>query len=252
MIEIKNRWTGNVIFKGAHATIAACLLAAIAANTNLRGADLRDTDLSGANLRDTNLRGADLRDTDLSGADLRDTNLSGANLSGANLSGTNLSGANLSDTNLRGADLRDTDLSGANLRDTNLRGADLRDTDLSGANLRGANLRGANLRKCPVIIQNIHSTVYESSSAPKALAMKSWHTCDTTHSRAGWVVHLAGPGGAALEYVMGTSAAAAVIYMTSDPSMEKIPDFYCDNETALADMKRLADLEVARNGTAKK
>jgi hypothetical protein len=57
-------------------------------------------------------------------------------------------------------------------------------------------------------------------------------------------VHLAGPGGAALEYVMGTPAAAALIYMASDPTLKKIPDFYCDNETALADMKRLAELEA--------
>jgi hypothetical protein len=41
---------------------------------------------------------------------------------------------------------------------------------------------------------------------------------------------------------MGTSAAAAMIYMASDPELENIPDFYADNETALADMKRLAEM----------
>jgi hypothetical protein len=46
--------------------------------------------------------------------------------------------------------------------------------------------------------------------------------------------------------VLGTSAAAAVIYMASDPNLERIPDFYCDNETALADMARLADLEAKK------
>ena len=70
--------------------------------------------------------------------------------------------------------------------------------------------------------------------------MKDWHTCETTHCRAGWVVTLAGEGGRALEWAYGTPAAAAIIYMASDPDLEKIPDFYCDNETALEDMKRLA------------
>jgi hypothetical protein len=40
---------------------------------------------------------------------------------------------------------------------------------------------------------------------------------------------------------MGTPAAAAVIYMASDPKLEKVPDFYASNEAALEDMKRLAE-----------
>lgn len=73
--------------------------------------------------------------------------------------------------------------------------------------------------------------------------MGSWHTCETTHCRAGWVVTLAGEAGAAMEFCMGTPAAAALIYLKSDPKLEKIPDFYTNNETALTDMKRLAELE---------
>jgi len=60
------------------------------------------------------------------------------------------------------------------------------------------------------------------------------------------VITLAGDAGRALEWAMGTSAAAAVIYMASDPTLEKIPDFYCDNETALADMARLAGVLTTR------
>ena len=44
-VEIKNRYSGAVIFGGEYATMLACLLAAVA---------------SGADLRDANLRGADL------------------------------------------------------------------------------------------------------------------------------------------------------------------------------------------------
>ena len=132
-IEIRNRWTGSVVFEYTKEgnTITETVLDAIR-----RGADLRDADLRGANLCGANLRDANLRSANLYGADLRDANLCGANLCGANLCGADLRGANLC-----GANLRDADLRGANLCDADLRGADLR-----GANLRGANLCGANLR----------------------------------------------------------------------------------------------------------
>jgi hypothetical protein len=98
--EIKNRWTGEVLFtceipEGMESGMIARHVAeaAIAADADLRGADLRGANLSGANLRNADLRNADLRDADLRGADLRGANLSGANLRGANLSGANLSGA---------------------------------------------------------------------------------------------------------------------------------------------------------------
>ena len=87
-IEIKNRWTGRVLFEYSSEdnTMAKTVEVSVS-----RGADLCDANLRGANLRGANLRGANLR-----GADLRDADLRGANL--------------------RGADLRDADLRGANLR----------------------------------------------------------------------------------------------------------------------------------------
>jgi uncharacterized protein YjbI with pentapeptide repeats len=170
-----------------------------------------------------------------------DANLSGANLSGANLRDANLSGANLSDANLR-----DANLSGANLRDANLSGAYLSGANISGAYLSGANLSGANLRECPVTIPDIHKTIHAAASSPGALDMSSWHNaCGTTHCRAGWVIALAGEGGRALEWAMGTPAAAAIIYMASDPTLDKVPDFYCTNEEAMADMARLAAIDAA-------
>jgi len=113
------------------------------------------------------------------------------------------------------------------------------DADLSGADLRGAVLRGA---ACPITIPDIHKAVYTAASKPGALAMESWHhACGTAHCRAGWVVTLAGDGGRALEWALGTPAAAALIYQASDPKLERVPDFYCSNDDALADMKRLAE-----------
>ena len=111
-IEIRNRWTGSVVFEYTKEgnTITETVLEAIRrgadlCDANLRGADLCDANLRGANLCDANLRGADLCGADLCGANLRDANLRGANLRGANLCGANLCGADLCDANLRGADL---------------------------------------------------------------------------------------------------------------------------------------------------
>ena len=129
-----------------------------------------------------------------------------------------------------------------------LRGAYLRGAYLSDANLRGANLSGADwIPKIP----HIHSAVYAAASQPAALEMGSWHQtgyCGTTHCRAGWVVVLAGPAGRAMEGLIGTPAAAALIYQASDPTLERIPNFYDSNDAALADMKRLAGAEIATAG----
>jgi hypothetical protein len=235
--EIKNRWTGAVQYaceltaevagKSYGFQLGFAVMAAHASNAALRGADLRGAALRGAALRGADLSGAALRGADLSNADLRGADLRGAALRGAALRGADLSGAAL-----RGADLSNADLSGAALR-----GADLSNADLSNADLRGADLRGADwLPK----IENIHVAVLAAASNPGALDMNQWHTCGTTHCRAGWVVTLAGDGGRVLEGVYGTAAAAALIYQASDPTLERIPDFYCSNEDAMADMARLA------------
>ena len=167
-IEIRNRWTGSVVFEYTKEgnTITETVLDAIRRGANLRDANLRDADLRDANLRDANLCDADLCDANLCGANLCGADLYGANLRDANLRDANLRDADLRDANLRdanlcdadlcdanlcgadlyGADLCDADLRDANLRDADLRGANLCDADLRGADLRGADLRGADLR----------------------------------------------------------------------------------------------------------
>ena len=119
-IEIRNRWTGSVVFEYTKEgnTITETVLDAIR-----RGADLRDADLCGAYLCGADLCGANLRDADLRDADLRDANLRGANLCDADLCDANLCGANLCGADLRDANLRDADLRGADLRGANLRDA---------------------------------------------------------------------------------------------------------------------------------
>ena len=69
-IEIKNRWTGRVLFEYSSEdnTMTKTVEVAVSRDADLRGADLCGADLCGADLRD---------------ADLRDANLRGANLRGA-------------------------------------------------------------------------------------------------------------------------------------------------------------------------
>jgi len=225
--EIKSRWSMKTIFE--------CELDVKFDNSPEKirlGEAVKNAVLSGADLSGAVLRGADLRGAVLRGAVLR-----GAVLRGAVLRGADLIGANLIDADLRGAVVR-----GANLIGADLSGAVLRGANLIGANLIGADLR-ENLEGVP-FIKDIHQTVYNACTVPPdALDMVDWHKCETTHCRAGWVVTLAGEGGKALKFAMGTPAAAAIIYLKSDPKLEKMPDFYCSNEEALADMKRLADAE---------
>ena len=122
-IEIRNRWTGAVVFEYTKEgnTITETVLEAIRRGANLSDADLSDADLRCADLRCANLCGANLSDADLRGADLRCANLSDANLCSANLSDADLRCANLSDADLSDADLRCANLSGADLRCADLR-----------------------------------------------------------------------------------------------------------------------------------
>ena len=96
-IEIKNRWTGNILFEylSENNTIKKTVSEAIKSEANLRRANLCGADLCGA----------DLCGADLYGADLRRANLRRADLCGADLCGADLYGANLRRANLRGADL---------------------------------------------------------------------------------------------------------------------------------------------------
>ena len=96
-IEIKNRWTGAVIFShdSEENSMRITVEAAIEAKANLSRANLSRADLSRADLSRANLSRADLSGANLRDADLSDADLSGADLSGANLRDADLSGANI-------------------------------------------------------------------------------------------------------------------------------------------------------------
>lgn len=104
-IEIKNRWTGSVIFeyKKENNTFKDTITKAVERGANLEEANLRGANLRGANLKGANLKGANLKGTNLEEANLGGADLGGADLEGANLEGANLGGANLKYANLEGA-----------------------------------------------------------------------------------------------------------------------------------------------------
>ena len=94
-IEIRNRWTGSVVFEYTKEgnTITETVLDAIRRGADLHSADLCNADLRGSNLRSANLCGAYLRGTDLRGANLCGADLYGANLCDVDLCGAYLRGA---------------------------------------------------------------------------------------------------------------------------------------------------------------
>ena len=211
MIEIKNRYTDEVLFRSELANTVAEVVVEAAKS---------DANLSRANLSNANLSRADLSDANLSRADLSGANLSDANLSDANLSDANLSGANLSRANLSGANLNGADLSGKP------------ETDVQELEVP--------------IIPNIHQTLLGAVTAPGCLLrMRQWHTCSTTHCRAGWIVTLAGEKGKALEERLGTPRAASLIYRKSDPGC-RVPHWYATDEWAMTDIEKCAAEEKAR------
>jgi hypothetical protein len=96
------------------------------------------------------------------------------------------------------------------------------------------------------VIENIHQKVYEAiTDNGNKLEMETWHTCDTTHCRGGWVEHLAGAEGKALANATSTEFAAMMIYKVSSPIRVSPVRFYESNTVAMADIIRCAEEEKA-------
>jgi len=111
--EIKNRFSGSVIFSIETESWKLAVEAAVKSSADLSSADLRSANLSSADLRSANLCSADLRSANLRSANLRSANLSSADLCSADLSSADLRSANLSSADLRSANLCFADLCSA-------------------------------------------------------------------------------------------------------------------------------------------
>jgi hypothetical protein len=77
-------------------------------------------------------------------------------------------------------------------------------------------------------------------SQPNAFDMRDWHTCETTHCRAGWIVHLAAEAGYALERFHNVELAAMLIYRESGYHINPAR-FYDTNQAAMDDIRKLAE-----------
>ena len=89
------------------------------------------------------------------------------------------------------------------------------------------------------VVEDIHRKVFDAASVEGALDMRNWHACETTHCRAGWVIHLAGEAGYALEKQTSPVFAAMQIYKASGYGISPCR-FFDDNDAAMEDMRRLA------------
>ena len=124
--------------------------------------------------------------------------------------------------------------------------ANLADANLAGAYLAGAlKIESEEIPVIPNIDATILAAIEKSKAAGKAgLHMDDWHTCGSTHCRAGWAIHLGGAKGAALEKRVGPFMAGCLIYQASRPD-EAPPHFYASTEDAMADIRACAAKQVA-------
>ena len=246
MLEQHKLWRDSGGDRGADADLAGA---------NLARADLACANLACANLACANLAGANLADADLAGANLAGANLAGANLAGANLAGAYLAGAYLAGANLAGAYLAGADLADADLADARNRPASLADhKDPETPYVRSGRATTPEARRAErlasaqryrehhprvPVVERLDAKILDAVSLPgNALNMSDWHTCETTHCRGGWAVHLAGEAGYALEAELGSAESAArAIYRASTG---RAPHFYATNEQALEDIMRCA------------
>jgi hypothetical protein len=129
-IEIKNRFTGEIILCGEYESIKDCL--------------------------EKN------RTASLDGASLNRASLDGASLDGASLDGASLDGASLNGASLDGASLDGASLNGASLHWASLDRASLDGASLDGASLDGASLNGASGITLPIITisGSMHTVCY--------------------------------------------------------------------------------------------
>ena len=160
------------------------------------------------------------------------------------------------------------DLTGAYLTGANLTGAYLTGANLAGAYLTGAYLAGANrtgepkepyVRGAPIdyaakakqfrernpdvpVVEHLDRKILESiESGALHLDMGAWHTCETTHCRAGLAIVHAGEAGKVLEAKVGPRFAGAKIYRASTG---RVPHFFASNEDALRDIREQAAKDV--------
>ena len=226
-MQIRNRWTGAVIFEDKSPTLRETVLNAISKGASLDGASLNDASLDGASLNRASLNDASLNDASLDGASLNDASLNRASLNRASLNG-----ASLNDASLDGAYLANAKGLPYEPRPDSVVPYSRPPTDQT-ARIERYRMRHPEV---PVVL-DLDRKILEAIESGGKLEMASWHTCETTHCRAGWAIHLAGEAGRELEKKLGSQRAGGLIYKVSTG---RLPHFFASNERALADIKACA------------
>jgi len=129
-IEIKDRYSGRVLFASEEKTLKNALEEAVVLGVDLSCADLRNADLGGACLAGVNLSNADF-----SGASLFKTALCRSSLTGARFRNVDLRYADIRYANLKKAVLKNSVLSFVNFSWANLTKADFQASDLEGTDV---------------------------------------------------------------------------------------------------------------------
>jgi uncharacterized protein YjbI with pentapeptide repeats len=157
----------------------------------------------------------------------------------ADLAGADLAGADLADADLADADLADA----RNVGETN--GTEAIQTLLTGKAQRQrqrAEQFRARFPDVPVVPDLDAKILALIESGQGRLDMSTWHTCETTHCRAGWAIHLAGARGYELEARYDSQDAGRRIYLASTG---RVPHFFANTERALEDLREQAALQAA-------
>src|SRR5690606_20934147 len=178
--------------------------------------------------------------------------LAGAYLAGAYLADANLEGANLAGANLADAYLADAYLAGAYLADAYLADARHVPQGVTATDPPEPYRRPSTPADYAIIAERYRRRQPEVPVVPNldrqildriergggSLDMTDWHTCETTHCRAGWAIALAGEAGRRLEAERGPFHAGAAIYRASTG---RVPHFFARNSAALEDLRARAE-----------
>lgn len=168
-IEIKDRWTGQVIYAGRHDNLRKAVEYCAS-----KGLPLRNADLKGQDLTDLFLDGLDLSGADISGAFLAGSSINGVQLVGTLAKATDFARCDARNVMAvaliaDGADFEAADLRGWISTTSSLKQAIFDTAKLDEANLAGADLTGAFVANASM--PDVHvtgSTVLDDRSAVEA------------------------------------------------------------------------------------
>ncbi len=97
-----------------------------------------------------------------------------------------------------------------------------------------------------IAVDNLNVSVLDAVNCDGALEMGSWHTCETVHCWAGWIVNLAGENGSKLEKETSTQFAAMQIFKASNGYRVSPTNFFLSNDEAMVKIKEFAEKPVIK------